>query len=106
MSAGLSNKDLHLPNLSIKGFRGIKDLSLPRLGRVTLFVGKNGVAKTTLLDAVRIMPHAAVIPFLRVYCGIAKDLLTLLMRMVTKDLPPIGRLSSMVGTPRQMPVSP
>lgn len=48
---------LHLPSLSIKGFRGIKELSIPRLGRVTLFVGRNGVGKTTVLDAVRI--HAS-----------------------------------------------
>ena len=54
MSTELSDKDLHLPSLSITGFRGIKALSISRLGRVTLFVGKNGVGKTTLLDAVRV----------------------------------------------------
>lgn len=45
---------LPLPDLSLKGFRGIKDLSISRLGRVTLFAGKNGVGKTTLLEAVRL----------------------------------------------------
>ena len=54
MSAMPSHTDLHLPDLSVKGFRGIKDLSISRLGRVTLFAGKNGVGKTTLLDAVRL----------------------------------------------------
>ena len=48
------NNGLHLPDLEIKGFRGIKDLSLPRLGRVTLLAGKNGVGKTTVLEAVSI----------------------------------------------------
>jgi ABC-type branched-subunit amino acid transport system ATPase component len=49
-----SNGNLHLPNLTIKGFRGIKDLSIPRLGRVTLVAGKNGAGKTTLLEAVQV----------------------------------------------------
>ena len=45
---------LHLPDLTIKGFRGIEVLSIPRLGRVTLLAGKNSVGKTTVLDAVRV----------------------------------------------------
>lgn len=49
--------DLHLPNLSIAGFRGVERLSIGRLGRVTLLTGRNGVGKTTVLDAVRV--HAA-----------------------------------------------
>ncbi len=45
---------MHLPDLSIKGFRGIERLSIPRLGHVTLLAGRNGVGKTTVLDAVRV----------------------------------------------------
>ena len=48
------SSDLHLPDLTIKGFRGIEELTIPRLGRVTLLVGKNSVGKTTVLDAARI----------------------------------------------------
>ena len=43
----------HLNDLSITGFRGIDKLTIGKLGRVTLFAGRNGVGKTTVLDAVR-----------------------------------------------------
>ena len=45
---------LHLPDLSITNFRGIDHLSIRRLGRVTLLAGRNGVGKTTVLEAVRV----------------------------------------------------
>ena len=54
MSQERRDDRLHLPSLSIKGFRGIKELSIERLGRVTLLAGKNSVGKTTVLDAVRV----------------------------------------------------
>ena len=43
-----------LDSLSISGFRGIGQLEIPRLGRVTLLAGKNGVGKTTVLEALRV----------------------------------------------------
>ncbi len=48
-----NNDRLHLPSLSVSGFRGLDCLSIRRLGRVTLLAGQNGVGKTTVLDAVR-----------------------------------------------------
>ena len=54
MSQRRPSNALHLQDLSIAGFRGIKDLSIGRLGRVTLIAGRNGVGKTTVLDAVRV----------------------------------------------------
>lgn len=64
MCAKLSNEELHLPSLSVKGFQGIKDLLIPQLGRVTLIAGRNGVGKTTLLDAVRIYAARGSLPVL------------------------------------------
>ncbi|WP_420441548.1 AAA family ATPase [Candidatus Palauibacter sp.] len=55
---------LHLPTLTIAGFRGIRELSIGRLGRVTLLTGNNGVGKTTVLEAVRVFAargHQAVL---------------------------------------------
>ena len=54
MSTQPSTAHLHLPSLSVKSFRGIADLSIPRLGKVTLIAGMNGIGKTTLLEAVRL----------------------------------------------------
>ena len=46
-------RSLPVPDLWVKGFRGLKDLKVPRLGQVTLVAGKNGVGKTTLLEAIQ-----------------------------------------------------
>ena len=54
MSEERQDNGLHLPDLSITGFRGIASLSIKRLGRVTLIAGKNSVGKTSVLDAVRV----------------------------------------------------
>ena len=47
-------ESLHLTSLMVEGFRGIKSLSIPRLGRVTLISGKNAVGKTTVLEAIQL----------------------------------------------------
>ncbi len=57
MSDNTETNGLHLPSLSIRGFRGINRLDIESLGRVTLIVGKNGVGKTTVLDAMQLHAH-------------------------------------------------
>ena len=54
MSANEHAGEPHLSDLTIQGFCGIRNLTIKRLGRVTLIAGMNGVGKTTVLDAVRV----------------------------------------------------
>lgn len=54
MDSEISGPELHLPALDISGFRGIDELSIQRLGRVTLLTGRNGVGKSTVLEAIRV----------------------------------------------------
>ena len=54
MPASAVNTKIHLDSLVVSGFRGIPHLEMPRLGRVTLLAGKNGVGKTSVLEAVRV----------------------------------------------------
>lgn len=54
MTDDLVENALLLPDLSINNFRGIKRLSIPSLGRVTLLAGRNGVGKTTVLEAIQV----------------------------------------------------
>ena len=54
MVSGDLARGLHLPDLAISGFRGIKRLTIEKLGRVTLLAGLNGAGKTTVLEAVRL----------------------------------------------------
>ena len=60
MSDQSQNSDLLLADFSIEGFFGLKNLSISRLGRATLLVGRNGVGKTTVLDALRLFASRAV----------------------------------------------
>lgn len=45
---------LPLRSLEIEGYRAIRHLRIERLGQVNLFVGKNNVGKTSLLEAIRL----------------------------------------------------
>ncbi len=55
----MRSSDLHLPSLSIKGFRGISDLVIKQLGRVTLIGGQNNAGKSSILEAVRLLATEA-----------------------------------------------
>lgn len=48
------SSSLLLPSLRIENFRGFKELTIPKLGRVNLIVGKNGVGKSSLLEALHL----------------------------------------------------
>ena len=76
---------LHLSDLSIRNFRGIEELTIGRLGRVTLLGGRNGVGKTTVLEAVRV--HGA-----RAHPNVLRELLDTheeLVPSLDEDLDPI-----------------
>ena len=45
---------LHLPDLVVRGFRGLNNLEISNLGRVTMITGKNSIGKSSVLDAVKI----------------------------------------------------
>lgn len=51
--------ELHFRNLTIKGFRGIKELTIPQLGRVNLITGKNNTGKSSVLEALRLFANNA-----------------------------------------------
>ena len=45
---------MHYQDLTIRNFRGIKELTLPQLGRVNLLTGKNNTGKTSVLEALQL----------------------------------------------------
>lgn len=44
-SGARPDRSFHLQSLSIEGIRGIKELSIPRLGRAALLTDRNGAGK-------------------------------------------------------------
>jgi predicted ATPase len=53
--------ELILDSLEIKGFRAFRHLTIEKLGRVNLIVGKNSVGKTAILEALRIYAERGVL---------------------------------------------
>ena len=47
------------PDLQIQGFRGLKDLSVDHLSRVTLIIGENNTGKSSILEALRLHAQGA-----------------------------------------------
>jgi hypothetical protein len=55
-----------IPSLRISGFKLFRDLDLPKLGSLNLFVGKNNTGKTCLLEAVELYASSSPWDILRV----------------------------------------
>jgi hypothetical protein len=55
-----------IPSLHISGFKLFRDLELPKLGSLNLFVGKNNTGKTCLLEAVELYSSSSPWDVLRV----------------------------------------
>jgi len=55
MSTEADHNDLSIDCLEIRDFRQYEHLRIDRLARVNLIVGKNGVGKTSLLEAIRLL---------------------------------------------------
>ncbi len=56
--SGAKAGGLLLDSLEITNFRTFRHLKINRLGRVNLIVGKNGVGKSTVLEAIHIYTDA------------------------------------------------
>ena len=54
-TAGAAAFELPVPDLQIRGFRGIDSLDIPRFTQVTLIAGLNGIGKTTVLEALEVL---------------------------------------------------
>lgn len=50
----MDNLNSRLGSLSIRGFRGFRDLTIDHLGDVNLFVGRNNSGKTSIVEAVQL----------------------------------------------------
>jgi len=50
-----ADERLHLKDIRIQGFRCFDDLTINRLGRVNLIAGRNGIGKSSFLEAVQIL---------------------------------------------------
>jgi|GEM_PF-1028446 len=55
-----------IPSLRISGFKLFRDLELPKLGSLNLFVGKNNTGKTCLLEAIELYASSSPWGILRV----------------------------------------
>ena len=54
-TSGAAAFNLPVPDLKMRGFRGIDSLDIPRFTQVTLVAGLNGIGKTTVLEALEVL---------------------------------------------------
>lgn len=59
MFSNIFDTSVHIPSLSIRGFRGVADLTIPQLARVTLITGMNNTGKTSILEGIRLLTDEA-----------------------------------------------
>ena len=59
MFENIFDTSIYIPSLSIRGFRGVADLTIPQLARVTLITGMNNTGKTSILEGVRLLTDEA-----------------------------------------------
>ena len=59
MFENIFDTSVHIPSLSIRGFRGVADLTIPQLARVTLITGMNNTGKTSILEGIRLLTEEA-----------------------------------------------
>ena len=52
---------MKIVSLKIKNFRGYKDLTEIKFDNLTVFVGKNDIGKSTILEALDIFPSLTVV---------------------------------------------
>jgi stage V sporulation protein SpoVS len=60
-----TQSDLPLSSFGVRGFRALKELRIPALARVNLFVGRNNAGKTSLLEAIHLYAGGATSSSLR-----------------------------------------
>lgn len=57
-----TEKSVHISDVTVKGYRGFDEITIPQLGRVNLFTGKNNTGKSSLLEALQLFAGNGSLP--------------------------------------------